>query len=70
MDRFADQVLGFLAGSPDPTGCDAHLEAVDNSLRLSPCDDFAVIGDPETERQFCLYHWRKKEAGEMAYLTR
>ena len=70
IDRLTAVFMRFLEEMPDVTGCDAHRVAAAEGLRLSPCDDFAVIGDTETENQFCLYHWRKYLAGEMPYLRR
>jgi len=70
IDRFADMIVKFLDEMPDVTGCDAHRAAAADGLKLTPCDDFAVVGDRETEMQFCAYHWRKNIAGEISYAAR
>ena len=54
MEKFLDEMPRY-----DHDRCDEHIAAARNGWTIPACHELPVIGDIETELQFCANGWKK-----------
>jgi len=63
VDRFADQVMGFLDNMPDATKCEGGSLASIMGYKRGQCENKSFICDLDTEMWLCQDCWNEYQSG-------